>query len=256
MNSSFRNPAISRITALTAALWLSLTSAAVAQDVVPAEILQRTMLIKVGSVEGTAFSIDYEGKLYLVTAKHVVSGLAESNATIQMRRGDRWKEVHTVKTLFPTSSDVDIAVFETSEWIKQPFQVAAMGGKEGPTFGQQVWFLGSPWGIHTRVSNGEAPFIKSGTMSAIDATDTNAVVLYIDGFNNPGFSGGPILYWDFRKHAYRLCGVVKGYRADTAKVLVNGQQVDTAFLVNSGILVGYSIEHAIQAIRQGQKHQP
>jgi len=35
----------------------------------------------------------------------------------------------------------------------------------------------------------------------IDGTDANAVVLYIDGFNNPGFSGGPIVYWDFGKHA-------------------------------------------------------
>jgi len=86
-------------------------------------------------------------------------------------------------------------------------------------------------------------------MSAIDATNPNAVVIYIDGFNNPGFSGGPILYWDFNARAYRIIGVVKGYREDTAKVLVNGQHVDTQLLVNSGILVGYSIEHAIQAIK-------
>jgi hypothetical protein len=33
-------------------------------------------------------------------------------------------------------------------------------------------------------------------MSAIDARNPEAVVLYIDGFNNPGFSGGPIIYWD------------------------------------------------------------
>ncbi len=33
-------------------------------------------------------------------------------------------------------------------------------------------------------------------MSAIDATHPDAVVIYIDGFNNPGFSGGPIVFWD------------------------------------------------------------
>ena len=53
------------------------------------------------------------------------------------------------------------------------------------------------------------------------------MVLYIDGFNHPGLSGGPIVYWDFKKHAYRILGVVQGYRNDTAKVLVNGQQIDT-----------------------------
>lgn len=87
----------------------------------------------------------------------------------------------------------------------------------------------------------------------MDATNHDAVVLYIDGFNNPGFYGGPIVYWDFDKHVYRIAGVVKGYKEDTAKVLINGQHVDTQLLVNSGILVGYSIAHAIQAIEQGQK---
>ena len=48
------------------------------------------------------------------------------------------------------------------------------------------------------------------------------MVEYIDGFNNEGFSGGPIVYWDFDKRSYRIAGVVKGYKADTAKILVNG----------------------------------
>jgi len=93
-------------------------------------------------------------------------------------------------------------------------------------------------------------------MSAIVATNPDAVVLYIDGFNNPGFSGGPIVYWDFTKHAYRILGVVKGYKEDTAKVLVNGEHVDTQLLVNSGILVGYSISHVIQAIENRAPGKP
>ncbi len=51
-------------------------------------------------------------------------------------------------------------------------------------------------------------------------------------------------------------GVVKGYREDTAKVIINGQHVDTNILVNSGILVGYSITHAIQAIEQSKDQRP
>ena len=93
-------------------------------------------------------------------------------------------------------------------------------------------------------------------MSAMDGTNKDAVVLYIDGFNNPGFSGGPIVFWSFSEHAYRIWGVVQGYKEDTAKALVNGQHVDTQLLVNSGILIGYSIEHAIQAIDQGKSDAP
>lgn len=100
------------------------------------------------------------------------------------------------------------------------------------------------------------PFMKRGTMSAIDHTNPDAVVLYIDGFNNPGFSGGPILFWSFNNHTYEILGVVKGYKEDTAKVLVNGVHIDTQLLVNSGILIGYSIQHALQAIEKGQKPVP
>jgi len=90
-------------------------------------------------------------------------------------------------------------------------------------------------------------------MSAIDASNPNAIVLYIDGFNNPGFSGGPIIYWDFNDHQCRSFRVVKGYKTNTAKVLVKGEPVDTQLLVNSGILMGDSIQHALQAIESNSK---
>ena len=226
-----------------------------AQDAVPGEILGRTMLIKIGNSFGTAFTIDHKGKLYLVTARHVVAGLPVSNATIQISRPTGWIDYHIRRILFPPSNHADIAVLDTGEQAAQPYEIANMTDLGGPTFGQQVWFLGYPWGLHTRLKNGEIPFIKRGTMSAIDTSDPRAVLLYIDGFNNPGFSGGPILYWDFSKHAYSIMGVVQGYRPDTAKVMVKGSPTDTGLLVNSGILIGYSIEHAIQAIELGNQTQ-
>jgi len=251
---SFRDSTVRRTAALAVTFWLFLGSAILAQDAVPGEILQRTILIKAGNEEGTAFAIDYRGKLYLVTARHVVSGLPETNATIQVRHADTCKDYHTLKTLFPPSRDVDIAVFETEEKVSQPYQVTCDSKTGGVTMGQQVWFLGYPFGgMGSRWSNGEAPFIKRGTMSAIVGTNPDAIVLYIDGFNNPGFSGGPIVYWNFTTHSYGILGVVMGYREDTAKVLVNGTHVDTHLLVNSGILVGYSIQHALQAIDKSQE---
>jgi hypothetical protein len=46
-----------------------------AQDAVPVEILQRTLYIKVGNIVGTAFKVDYKGRVYLITARHVVTAL-------------------------------------------------------------------------------------------------------------------------------------------------------------------------------------
>lgn len=230
------------------------------QEGVPVEILQRTIQVKVGNMTATAFTIDHSGKLYLITARHVLAGLPMEGAVIQINQQNQWKDYQTVRTLFPSSPNVDIAVLETSEKVPTPYAVS-IGKSSGVTMGQQLWFLGFPYGLATHFGKGGArpeventaiPFIKRGTMSAIDASDPSAIVLYIDGFNNPGFSGGPILYWNFYSHTYEITGVVMGFREDSAKVLVNGQHVDTQVLVNTGILVGYSIQHAIDAIEHSE----
>jgi hypothetical protein len=93
-------------------------------------------------------------------------------------------------------------------------------------------------------------------MSAVDASNPDAVVYYIDGFNDPGFSGGPVIYWEFATQKYKVLSVVKGYKFDTAKMMINGQQVDTNLLVNSGILVSYSISHVIDAIEKSLSTTP
>ena len=241
-----------------AVAWLCLVAPVLAQDAVPGELLlQRTLFIKVGNATGTAFKIDYMGTVYLVTARHLAVGVPEINATIQVRRAGNWEDFHTVRTFFPPSSEADIAVFETDEKISQPFQVTVMGKADGVTLGQQVWFLGYPFeGLGTPAGKDSGtlmPFMKRGTMSAIDGTNPDAIVLYIDGFNNPGFSGGPIIFWSFTKHVYEIIGVVKGYRLDTAKVMVNGNPVDTQYFFSQlGILIGYSMDHAIQAIEKAR----
>ncbi len=163
-------------------------------------------------------------------------------------------EVQDVKTLLPSSPNADIAVLKTDQVVPEPFQIKAQGEDSGVTLGQTVWFLGYPFGLGSSYNRDKLPFIKRGTMSAIDGSDLNAVVLYIDGFNNEGFSGGPVMFWDFNAHVYRLLGVVMGYREETAKTQIkNGKQVDTKILVNSGILIAYSIKHAVEAIEEDQQ---
>jgi hypothetical protein len=239
---------------LVCAMTLLSSAALRAQDAVPTEMLSRTVAISTDHLHtyGTAFNFDYEGKVYLVTARHVVVGVSASNATIQIFRSGNWVDLHPVKTLYPPTSDAEIAVFETDEKVTQPYTVTLPAGGDGPTLGQQVWFLGYPRTgtkilLGSHFSNGDYPFTKRGLMPAIDATNINATVLYVDGFNNPGFSGGPILYWSFNAHQYKILGVIQGYEPDSAKV--NGKQVDTPVLVNSGIAVGYEISPGLHAIQ-------
>jgi S1-C subfamily serine protease len=220
-----------------------------AQDAVPTEIMARTQFIRWGAEAGTAFTLGYLGKLYIITAKHVVAGVPDTNAVIQVRVGDRWEDYQTTNTIYPSSPDVDIAIFATNEKQVEPYAIEPISGSSGVTFGQQLWFIGYPYGIGSNIPGHAFPFLKRGTMSAVDSSNKSAIVYYIDGFNNPGFSGGPIVFWDFSLHKYEILGVVQGYKEEAAKTIVNGHQVDTAYLVNSGILVSYSIVHAMEAIK-------
>ena len=235
--------------------YFSLALAVYAQDAVPSEILMRTWLIKNDAANkyGTGFVVEHKGLAYLVTARHMVEGLPTVKASIDVWQDNTWKTVKTVKTLLPKSDAVDIAIFKLDEKIAKPYEVSTIDTGGGMSFGQRVWFLGYPYRIGTQFSvdtkwSGGSPFIKGGVMSAIDAHDKNAIVMYIDGFNNPGFSGGPIVCWDFSLKKYEIIGVVQGYRPESAKIEVNGQPVDTQLMVNSGILIAYSIVHVNEAI--------
>lgn len=111
-------------------------------------------------------------------------------------------------------------MLDSGEQGAPPYSIIPADDGVGPTLGQQVWFLACPFGDigqAGRFQDQIIPFIKRGTISASDHDDPNAVIVYIDGFNNPEFSGGPILYWDFRKLAYRLLRVVKGLQSRRCK---------------------------------------
>ena len=168
-----------------------------AQDAVPSEIMARTQFIRWGAEAGTAFTVEYQGRIYLITAKHVVAGVPDTNATIQVRVGDKWEDYQTTNTIYPSSPNVDIAIFATKEKRDHPFAIEPMSGSSSVTFGQQLWFIGYPYGLGSNIPGYAFPFLKRGTMSAIESLNKSAIVYYIDGFNNPGFSGGPIIFWDF-----------------------------------------------------------
>jgi len=51
--------------------------------------------------------------------------------TIRVLKSGKWHDIHTTKTRFPFSNDVDIAVFETDEKLSQPFAIAPAAGAGG-----------------------------------------------------------------------------------------------------------------------------
>ena len=114
--------------------------------------------------------------------------------------------------------------------------------------------------------------MKHGILSALYFSPKNYDILYIDGINNPGFSGGPIVIVDKSSRMQKIIGVVSGYRpqedmvfrkckvastkkkdeksSNEEKEIEEEQLIETDMIVksNSGIVKGYSIKTALEVI--------
>jgi hypothetical protein len=88
-----------------------------------------------------------------------------------------------------------------------------------------------------------------------DGTKDDELIL-LDGLNNPGFSGGPVVGPDMfspftNVRAQKLIGVISGYRNDNIPLNVNGQSVDNASVAaNSGIIIAIPFVRATELIKK------
>jgi hypothetical protein len=235
-------------------------------------------MIRAGTNSGTSFTLDVDGRQYLITARHVVAGLKPED-TIEIRKGDTWTPLK-VKVLL-CDKPIDIAVLIPSSQLTVNFALEPNGEKF--FYGQDAYFTGFPYGLSTggKNVNGLYPvaFMKKSIFSAT-TNESGAVVFFLDGHNNPGFSGGPIVYRDLNQNAsqvFYVAAVVSGYRHEYEPVLQpqelkpgeqikpedeerivrrgDGKQfklVETGQVVrlNTGIVRGYHIKYAVELIRK------
>jgi Trypsin-like peptidase domain len=247
------------------------------QAQVTTNVLLRVLIIQVGTTFGSSFTIDVDGRQYLITAKHLVAGL-QSEDTVQIRKNDAWIPVKV--KVFRCDDPIDIAVLVPPAQMTVTFPLEPV--MQGIRLGQDMFFIGFPYGLFTSgqsLSLGyPIAFIKKAIMSA--STYVNGVAtLFLDGHNNPGFSGGPIVYRDLDRteFVYKVAGVVSGFRHDMTPVLkpeeikpeeVTPQDIAQARILwkdgrlfrlndmeelvkfNTGIVLGYKIEHALDLIHK------
>lgn len=245
------------IVAVIGLLWVP------ARAQVTSNVLGRVLQVRSPTTTCSAFTIEVEDKQYLVTARHCVGGVTNSRP-LQVRQGNEWKPVGG-PMIFPSNPTVDIAALGLAEaiTIKYEFQPTS----DGMALGQSVFFLGYPSDLSTKWKSpdspdfGEVAFIKAGILSAMDTRDRRAVIVYVDGHNNPGFSGGPIVFRPNPNSPFRVAAVVKGFRGEGTPV-VKRQDLDDLNApahedlyarANAGIVVGYSINHIVEAISGATK---
>ncbi|HZF13441.1 MAG TPA: serine protease [Thermoanaerobaculia bacterium] len=248
---------------LSAALMVLCLGAVLSAEVPTVNVIYRVLRIRTAVGTGSAFTLEVEGKQYLITARHNLKDFG-TEGSIDLWIGNRWTR-NTARAIYPSNETVDIAALDLGRPVTVTFPLEPTGA--GLTLGQQVYFLGYPFGLSTFGSVpappnfGEIPFLKSGIISALDTTNPEANILYLDGQNNPGFSGGPIVFWHAESGLFRVAGVISGYRNEALPVLKRKDLLDPRAQAyedlytraNSGIVVGYDIRHILDAIRAANR---
>lgn len=194
---------------------------------VTSNVLRRVLLIQ-ATEEGTGFTIEVDGRQYIVTAKHLVAGLMDqAESTINLKKKNGWVPLKV--RVFKCDDPVDIAVLVASAQLTVNFQLDPTS--KGMAVGQDAFFVGFPFGAS--ITYNSLPdvfgFVRKATVAALERfPEKKAQIIHLDGFNNPGFSGSPVVFHDLSSQngaAYKVAGVVSGFVYDAGPVVKKTQEV-------------------------------
>ena len=223
---------------------------------VPSNILQRTFHIACNGESGTAFTIDVDGRQYLVTARHLIKDLSPDTSILVLRSG-RWDPI-TFDDVWHSPTGADISLLSLSSQLSPALPVL-IGDSTSFFLSQQIYFLGFPYGLHMEAGqeNDGYPvaFVKTGIVSSFSSVSGGSQLIYCDGHNNPGFSGGPIVTIG-TNHEVTIIGVVSGYRFNEAPVLLNGTNTGLVYQANTGLIIGYSAKEVFRRAQNAANGAP
>lgn len=220
-------------------------------------IMEKTFYVQFGNSSGTAFALDVNSKQYLITASHVIKGM-HKKSTLNILHNNRWHpiEVTVVGMGDCNNPETDVAVLATTFRLAGHNQI-------NPSiinlmWGQQVYFCGFPYGLYTKmdITQGRpVPMIKGAIFSGVHTKSGTQPeiargLLVLDGHNNRGFSGGPVIFrpGGNQNENFKVLGVVSSYCLDNAAVTCQGKPTGLTSLENTGIILCPSITQAIDMI--------
>lgn len=223
----------------------------IGQDFLPSNILSKVFNLKYKDSTGTTFLIDYEGKNYFVTAKHVIAGATDSLLlTVEILKEDQWKNLQVIVHLHP-DPQVDIIILEPVNLTHTTSPISLKG--IDLIFGDDGFFLGFPFGLRNydrgNINAGfPFPLVKKATFSGMLVKD-GISILFLDGNNNPGFSGGPVFFRERIKEGdnkWHLVGVVSAYVNQKNEIVTPIGNLN--YTENSGIIIAYGKNHILEVI--------
>ena len=214
---------------------------------ITSNVIHRVFHLKYGKGTGTCFAIDYEGKQYLVTAKHVIAELKD-NDTVEIYNKSKWATAQVKVIGHHKTADVSVFSIDTLLGVHK-----MEPNSDGIIYGQDTYFLGFPYRLQDEKGsqinrNFPIPLVKKATLSCITSDDTGKYFL-LDGINNPGFSGGPVVFKEPNKQDFKVAAIISGYRFSEEPTYHKNQETPISVRANTGIIIAYTIENAIGLIK-------
>ena len=193
-------------------------------------ILQRTFRIRYGTSAGTCFTVDADGKRYLVTARHIV-GQIEEPSPVDIMHDGIWKPV-LVDFVGHGADDIDVSVLAPQQLFgaSSPLTISVE-----MILSEAVYFLGFPYELSVSAGslNQDFPFplVKKAIVSGMNMDEG---LILLDGHNNPGFSGAPVVR---EVDTSQVIGMVSGYRFERQHVVdSDGKRGPYTYHQNTGIV--------------------
>lgn len=221
---------------------------------VPNEILQKVFYIKYGNNTGTCFLVSIDSNDYLITAKHLFPPALpnKSAVDIEILRNNGWIKFKP-NYLIHSNANIDIAVLDlkSNDQKDNLFDI----GSKGYYLSQECFFLGFPFGLKMddnegKMNNGfPLPFVKKAIISSFISDTSHMTQIFLDGHNNPGFSGGPVVIANFEagsKHKMRIIGIISAYLNE--EKIIKTPLGDFKNSENSGIVLSYAFDHVVEII--------
>lgn len=216
--------------------------------------------------QATCFSVNYNGKKYLVTAKHNFTKdknqiLCWSNKNIKVKNGDRikfsLKREPSPKFLegnvyFHPNELIDIAVIKCDSNLNGGIFITS---RTQYVISQSAYFLGFPYGLGTnsfQLNDGYPfAFIRKTIISSFSSQNDDLLGsrIFLDGHNNIGFSGGPVLYLNSKTNTVDLAGVIHGF-LPVNQNFTSKQGDEFTYSENTGIVIAYDADYIIEIIDQ------
>lgn len=221
---------------------------------VQSEIIQRVLRIRYSNSAASAFTLEYNGIQFVITAKHVFeSKNYPTSAVIEVLLDGVYESI-PVDIKYPADVRIDIAVLKTNPYRTLTKFFGNKCTTEGLVYGQDVYFLGYPYNYDSLLvsypgSKSPAPFVKKACMSGMLSPSPS--ILFLDGHNNPGFSGGPVCFKRGGDKLFSIAGVVSGYRYDEAPLFdKDNHQTNFYIKENTGIINVSDISFAVNIAKE------